>query len=70
MHHQTVWLIMVLEGVVVFNLDGDENCRMETGDTAYHNGQRMHCRRNVSEEKSVMLKVLRRPTGWSAERAS
>ncbi|NPV58807.1 MAG: cupin domain-containing protein [Actinobacteria bacterium] len=63
MHHQTVWFIMVLEGAIELNLDGDKNYRMETGDTAYCNGQRMHCWRNVSGEKSVMLKVLTPPYG-------
>lgn len=62
-HHEGEEFIMVLEGAIELNLDGDKNYRMETGDTAYYNGQRMHCWRNVSGEKSVMLKVLTPPYG-------
>lgn len=62
-HHEGEEFIMVLEGAIELNLDGDKNYRMECGDTAYYNGQRMHCWRNVSGGKSVMLKVLTPPYG-------
>lgn len=62
-HHEGEEFIMVLEGAIELNLDGDKNYRMEQGDTAYYNGQRMHCWRNVSAGKSVMIKVLTPPYG-------
>ena len=63
MHHEGEEFILVMEGAIELNLDGDKNYRMEQGDTAYYNGQRMHCWRNVSNGKSVMLKVLTPPYG-------
>jgi len=62
-HHEGEEFIMVLDGAIELNLDGDKSYRMEQGDTAYYNGQRMHSWRNVSNHKSVLLKVLTPPYG-------
>ena len=62
-HHEGEEFIMVLEGAIELNLDGDKYYRMEQGDTAYYNGQRMHCWRNLSDGKSVVIKALTPPYG-------
>lgn len=62
-NHEGEEFIIVLEGAIELNLDGDKDYRMEQGDTAYYSGQRMHAWRNVSNGRSVVIKVLTPPYG-------